>query len=297
MDWKSTSNNAYEVGVDYKITGNFETNAECTVEIIPYLRRNGDYERKQHKWNVYFMCDDMHVHTYNYTGSSGANALPNDYAVAGVESSGQLYMKKNVAYQWGKSYTVKLKTDGALHKIGVRMECYTEPRYCPSKNTSEYVTTTVQVAKQKVVAPKPTGVAATFNEDTRVLTYTWDDAACDYILLWRNWLDENGNTIKQGYIAPSGQNNKVYNKDKPITETLADNVAKVTYEMVNVSSTDDRATTGELSIDIPTGDKVYVNVPEIGWKKAIPYVKVGNEWKKATKTYVKVGNDWKRTIV
>lgn len=294
----NTSSSVYKCGLEVTILegSNTESNNKVKVRLIPKLKHTQGALRKQHRWHVYFQVDGGVPKTYSYTGV-GHNALPNDTAQSGVVSKGSLYMNAGQWYQWGAHYDVEVNNDGQKHSFKLYMTCEeTIPRHCPAQN--EWVTGTIQTVGYKVIPPTPAGVTCTYDENTRTLSYTWDDAACDYILLYRNLFDADGNIIpgKSSYVAPLGQNDKLYNRNKPFKEVIPEGTALVTYEMINVSSSGHKASSGHKELPIATDNKVLIKIGS-EWKKAVPWVKVGNEWKKATKTYVKVGNDWKRTIV
>lgn len=293
-----TSSSVYKCRLDVDVLDNSNTtsNGKVKVRLTPRLKHTQGAVRKQHRWHVYFKVDGVDVKTYSYTGSTLHNLLPNDTAQAEVVRWGELYMNAGQWYQWGSSFDYEVPNDGQAHSFKLYMACTeTIPRHCPAQG--EWVEVTLQTTGYKVIPPAPSGLKLTYNEDTRVLSYTWDDASCSYIKLWRNLFDSDGNIIpgKSGYVAPAGQGVKLYNVNKPFQEIVPEGTALVTYEMVNVSSSGHETSSGHQQLSITTDNKVLIKVGNT-WKKAVPWVKVGNTWKKATKTYIKVGNTWKRTI-
>lgn len=294
----NTSSSAYKCGLEIVIldNSNAASSDKVTVRLIPKLKHTQGILRKQHHWHIYFQVDGGTPKTYSYAGTKH-NALPNDTAQAGVVGAGELYMRAGRWYQWGNYYDVTVPNDGQKHSFKLYMCCAdTVPRHCPAQNA--WVTGTIQTVGYNIIPPEPKGIKCEYDENTRTLSYTWDDAACDYILLYRNLFDSDGNIIsgKSGYVAPLGQNDKLYNENKPFEEVIPEGVTLVTFEMINVSTSGHRASSGLQELSIDTDNKVLIKIGD-EWKKAIPWVKVNSEWKKATKTYVKVGNDWKRTIV
>lgn len=291
---KHTSNASYQMGilVDYKNCNTSHVNS--TVSVTPLLRRIGsNYTRSQHHWYVYYAKDTKLQEAHNFYG-----LLPNDTTQAGVNSAGHLDMQADVWYQWGPTRTYTVPNDGQTHNFGVRLECVgTVPRWCPEQNGAQYLYTSKTFPRYTDTPDPPKGVKADFNSDTRLLTYSWDAADCEWVQLKRHWIDANENVIKSGwFIGPSGTE-KLYNKDVTagaLTETIPTNVVKVTYEVVNYSKTKDASKS--VSGEVPTASRQYVWI-KVGdsWQKAIPWVKVNGVWKKATKAYVKVDNVWTPT--
>lgn len=292
-----TTSSNYKVRVGVEVTGNVATNKECTVKVVPYLQAQSQTVRMQHNWHIRFLMDGKVIATKSYTGT-GKNALPNDTAQKGVVSAGKLTMKKGVDYQWGDAYTFKnIKLDGKKHTFGVRLECIgTTPRYCPSQ--TGYVSMTVSFVTPTVTPTTPTNVQHSFNEATRTLTYSWDavdTTKCAYIQIERSWYDENLNLIgdKNGFVGTDG---KISNTAASYEEIIAEGVAQIQYKVYTVSTTNTSANSDLMVVDLPTNDKVWVQVNGT-WIKAIPWVKVDDKWKKANKSYVKTADGWKRTTM
>lgn len=295
----NTSSSVYKCGLDVTVLSNSNTtsNEYVTVRLTPKLKHTQGARRYQHRWHIYFKVDSNPAKTYSYTGTLH-NALPNSTSGTNVEGAGNMWMNAGQWYQWGDYYDVTVKNDGQKHIFRLYMNCEeTIPRYCPAEG--KWVEGSINTVGYKVTPPAPSGVNVTYDENTRTLSYTWDDAACSYILLYRNLFDSDGNIIpgKSSYVAPLGQNDKLYNSNKPFKEVVPEGTARVTYEMINVSASGHRTSSGHKEKSFATDNKVWINVPGVGWRKAIPWIKTPDGWKKATKTYVKVDNDWKRTIV
>lgn len=303
---EKTTSDYYEIIVKLDIQNNSSEYTHSLVTVTPYLRRvQTSATRYQHRWNVHFTVDYVYrpEASQYYTGT-GHNALPNDTAELGVVGNGELYMKVNQWYQWGDSHTWTIVNDGNRHYFGVRMECVdTNPKGCP-KNDYCYASVTLANYQQPTAddpAPAPIGLYTTFDPLTRELNYYWDDASCEYIKLRSNWYDINNNLIKEDWVAPM-----FFNYEKPIKETIPDNVAKVKYEVINVSSTGNTASsgakdatwynpnTGANSINLPSNNRIRVKVGN-EWKKAIPWVKTASGWKMVLHTYINDNGTWKRT--
>ena len=114
------------------------------------------------------------------------------------------------------------------------------------------------------------------------------------MLVWRSYYDSDNTLLKYGFLTYNNTTH-LYNKDKPIADSIPDEAVKVTYEVTNVSITGHSTRSGALSATIDAYTKVKIKINGV-WKKAIPWVKVNGVWKKCTKTYIKVGSSWKRTI-
>ena len=295
-----TTSPYYEMGFTISVTNDDSAHEYSTVVIQPYLRKIvSSVSRAQHIWNIHFAVDGVYENTKYYHGTNEQGVADNNYylpnSAAGNVSTGKLYMEVNVWYPWGYPYTTTLKNDGWEHSIGVYMHCEsTIPRYCPAYNTylwGHYVT-----SKYGVTPAAPSGLKADFNESTRKVTYSWDPADCQYIILYRKLYDTTNRLVQAGNIGIAGRDNdKLYNTDiGKLSETLSEDIAYVKYQMINYSSTGHSTKSAEhiLTLDLDSKVWVYVNG---GWKKAIPWVNTPDGWKKATKTYVRVGNDWKRT--
>ena len=291
--YKKTSSDAYEVGLLVSWKNKDVAHKTATVTITPLLRRNSDYKRYQHKWDVLFSKDGVWQHTDNYNSSAAGSSklLPNDTAATGVVSKGYLQMKKNVWYQWGSSYTMSIPNDGAKHKVGVYLRCLeTVPRYCPAKDT--YVEYSVNMPTYKITPPTPAGLTVTYNTADRKLTYKFsvaDSSTCSYRLLYRTLYNSEGKVVKHECFQLSP-------KDTNKTETIPSNVTHLQWQMVHVSPSGHTASLPIITVNLDTTSKVYIKVGSV-WKKAIPWVKVNGQWKKCKSVYVKVGTNRNKTKI
>lgn len=280
----------YYAGVTVSVSDNTANSKTAKITVTPYLKHTTAVTRYQHHWTVRYYQD------YNVVDTWSGN-LPNDTSQAGVVDAGHLKMVANQWYQWGPSKTFTVdKINAKTVKYTITLECTgTVPRNVLCGNGYYPPYQSVALVSYYIDPTDPKDVTASFNEDTRVLSYSWSPAACYYVQLYRNWYDEDGTPLKQGYINVAGRtNNKLYNGDLPIKETLSDEVAKVTYEVINVSISGHSKNSGGKKITIDSYSKVWIKVNG-AWKKAIPWVKVNGVWKKVTKTWVKVNGVWKRT--
>lgn len=317
-----TTSSTYKIGANITVKNNDSAHTECTVTIQPLLLNTQGVTRRQHNWHVHFALDAQWKYTRTY-GGTGAEALPNDTAASGVVSAGQLRMTKNTWYNWGSSWSIVVPNDGGTHYIGVRMECVgTVPRGCPATDYLyvAFVTGTYQapvtpepeplptpVTPTPVYPPAPSGLYTTFDPITRTLSYYWNDASCIAIKLWRNLLDVNQAALPgSGFISPNPSGN-IYNVDKPVTEVLPENVAYVTYQMTNYSSTGHTTASpgmtatwslpdsAQVLTQFPTGNRVWINVNN-NWKKAVVWINTNYgksgpaQWKMVQHVYVRKPN-------
>lgn len=287
----SNSSSSYFAGVSVSVSGNTSNSKTATFTVIPYLKRSAAVKRYQHTWKVRYYQDGVLKATETLN-------LPDNTSESGVTSRGYLNMVANKWYQWGPSKTFTVDKINAK-RVGftITLECVdtvpwndlTVVNYNPAHQYTDLVAYYIDPTY-------PTGLSASFDEDTRIISYTWATAHCDYVQLYRSLYDENDSLIKEGYVNVSGRtNNKLYNTDLPIKETLTEDVAKVIYKVYNVSVSGHYKWTLGLPVTIDTYSKVLIKVNG-NWKKAVPWVKINGVWKKVTKTYVKVGSNWKRTI-
>lgn len=289
---ENSSSPNYKVGIAAIIKDNATNKAQCEVTIIPCLQNKALTEtRFQHYWNVHISVDGVNVTT--------KMLLPDDNSAKGVVSAGRLSMTKGQWYQWGAAKTVTFKNDGNTHDIGVYLHCTeTMPRYSPALNTHTVWKFTPKICT--VTPSTPSGLKATFVEDTRTITYSWDKPTNTAKVFLDRWLyDVEGDVIGEGKTFELSGTAVSY------TETLAEGVAlakfRVTYRSTTYAanpSGSEKVSDFVSSPDLPTDCKVWIKLSDGKWVKAVPWVKLPDgTWKKATKTYTKVGDAWKRTIM
>lgn len=277
--------NAHQLGFTVELSNTGPEHEMCVAKITPYVRNIVyDEVRYRHTWVVYFAVDFKMIH-------ASKELLP-------YTTGTSVTMYKNVWTPWGTPYSVTIPNDGQPHYVGIRLECAnTTPWYGPLK---DYLYFEIQTNKYTVTPAVPKNTSTVFDENTRELTYHWDDADCKHVLLYRNWFDENDNVIKSGFFT-IGDRSELLNSDIHdglVTETIPENIVKITYEVINVSITDHTSTSGTLIADVPTDCKVWIKLPDGSWKKATPWIKLPDgSWKKVTKVYTKVDSVWKRTIM
>lgn len=294
--YKPTSTAGFEIGIAVELVNNSTIFPTATVTIIPCLRRVDKTEyRHQHIWNSHFSVD--HVHKISYLGKT----LPDNNTKPSVNGEGGITMERNVWYQWGPSYSFTMNNDGKLHYAGVYLHCESAiPRYCPDLSTYLECNFRLPLYRNEVIPSDPVDVRATFDEDTRVLRYTWNTVGVkNNVMLLRNFFDEEDTVVYSGYFpnpvkVGSTELSDAQMLEGLIVDTIPDDVAKITFEVINVSSTGKLASSGIITVNVPTNDKVWVKVNGV-WKKAVPWVKVNGVWKKVPKVYVRVNGVWKRT--
>ena len=283
-----TASDAYrcriKVGYDPTSTG-----VSQTVTLQLELCRTGAVKRWQHTWGIAYVVDGGNVHTF-------WGNLPDDNAEAGTVARGYLNMAAGRWYAWGPPVSVAVNNDGASHMFGLSFTCIASQPGEGAVNLwlsfPAYVAPAPPPSTPSAVIPQvPQNVSAVFDAKTRVLKYNIGvTQGASYFTLWSNWINNKGEATKSGWV-----HNHISYADVPnLTETLPDNIVKVTYEVKVYSVTGNEQTTGHLEVDIPSDPKVYVKING-EWKKAIPYVKVNGEWKKAV-SYVKINGEWKKTL-
>lgn len=298
-----TSSSYYKVGMDVSYTNNDTDHEYTDVTIQPYLiRLSSNEKRYQHVWTIHFAIDNVVAHTEYYTKSGGSmhDLLPNDNTYPGVVGAGHLNMKAGTKYKWGTAQTIQVPNDGATHTVGIRMKCTgTSPNYCPSE--TGWLTYTIPSKTYKVYNPKnPKNLKAEYNADTGKLIITWDPVEnSKYLRLYINrhttpYYSDDPNTLApSGYVTPDLDSTATYYE-----ELITDERVKfISCELVNYGANGARNPDMiTASCEIGRNNKVWIKTPS-GWKKAIPWVKVDGQWKKANKVYVKTANGWKRTIM
>lgn len=284
----ATSSTSYEVRLTVDYSDSTPTSASQTATLQMWIRHLGVYNRYRHTWGIDYIIDG---------GARGAQwyTLPDDSAAAGVVSAGKLTMADRQWYKWGPAHYVTVANDGGNHTFGCTFACVgTIPREGGVSGTiyfPKYTAPAPPPSTPTAIIPQtPQDVRTTFDEKARALKYyIGDTASANYFTLWRNWFNEEGNLVKEGYL-----HQHIVYSDIPLTETIPDNVVKVTYQVTAYSVTGNTATTGHMETLLPTDPKVCVKVNG-EWKKTIPYVKVNGEWKKAI-PHVKVNGEWKKTV-
>lgn len=297
--------------MEITLTNNDSSHSVSVVSIQPmlcYVGVDATKTRKQHRWSIFFAVDSYeNGGASHYHGPDMGAYLPNNTAGSTVEANGELIMQKGVWYKWGSPFKKTLTNDGTSHKFGCSMVCYdTQPRYCPplKNNAYDYIfTPSITLAKYippEDKPPVPEGVSASFDKTNRSLIYWWDDANCAYVKIYRSYYSANGAMLRNEEVLSLDTQTKFYNDDKNaerVKETVPDDVAKVTWRVVNYNNTG--AATSSASYTIATVSEAMVWVKANGtWRKAIPWVKVNGTWTKDNiKIWVKVNGTWKRTTV
>ena len=281
-----TSDPNYKLGLDITYEYNTVLNTHTRVTLIPYLKSTVGVTRKQHNWTIQYALDATEIDA-RFNGY-----LPDDTSAAGVNSAGKLYMEKNKWYQWGPARSVLVKNDGNKHSFGIYLLCHgTTPSYCPEAGRFFYGHT-IQLAKYTGPAPAINNLKVSFDETTRLLSYSWDATACDYITIWNNLydsLDETAKPVTTGWV--DGGKSKLNISDSPVTREIPDNIVKINYEVRTYFNNGlFHSTPGSLTV--PEGNRVYFKNGGV-WKKATPYIKTKDGWKKVTKVYVRTADGWK----
>lgn len=296
----------YEVGLCVTIENNDSNHEQSKVNVTPYLRNIGFKEdRYQHWWYVHYAVDGVpqnkeRVHQILPTNESG---------IKNIASNGHGYMTKGTWYQWGPTKTFYVDNDGnPKHTVGVYLNCTaTTPWHCPAlvNGVKQYVTYEFGTALHNphVDAPEPEGISAShFDQDSRRLCYHWKDVDYEYVAyVTVERIMYTGNTAyTRGnlYIGDTDKLNNSQVHSHLVNEIIPETVTRVEFRMCNVSVSGDTEYSNWVTLDTPANSKVWINVPKVGWKKTIPWVKDENgKWHKATKTYAKDNGTWKRTIM
>lgn len=258
-----------------------------TIAVHFQVKNTSGVKRMQHIWIYGYSLDGA-------TEQKGTIGMkPDDTAQAGVVSAGYLQMSKNTWYNWFTLY-ISVPNDGKIHTVRAWIECdETTPRDWQNRG-SNAISISFNTPTYAIIPSAPTGCSCTIDTDNMIAKFDWAEALCDHVLVWRNYYDSDNTLLKYGFITYNNTPN-LYNKDKPIPDSIPDEAVKVTYKVANVSTTGHSTKSDKLSATIDAYTKVKIKINGV-WKKAIPWVKVNGVWKKCTKTYIKVGSSWKRTI-
>ena len=258
-----------------------------TITLHFQVKNTNGVKRMQHTWIYGYSLDGA-------TEQEGTVGMkPDDTAQAGVVSAGYLQMSKNTWYNWVTLY-ISVPNDGRNHTVRAWIECDTTTPRDWQKRGSNAISISFNTPTYAIIPSKPTGCSCTIDTDNMIAKFNWDAADCDHVLVWRSYYDSDNILLKHGFLTYNNTQN-LYNKDKPISDSIPDEAVKVTYEVTNVSTTWHSTASGTLLATIDAYTKVKIKVNGV-WKKAIPWIKVNGVWKKCTKTYIKVGSSWKRTI-
>ena len=270
----------------YVAFDNDTSKAEQTIAMRLKFKTAKTQTRYRHKWVVKFYVDDVLKKTID-------KQLPDNNTKSGVESAGSFSMTKDTWWNWGAPYQITLPNDGKAHTFKITFTCETAP-------TSGTLSMSRTMPTYKITPAKPSPKAATFNETTRKIQYDWKTVGpCKFILIHRKMYDEAGNAVVNNWIkqGTSDSNYKFYNNERgtdAVREVVPEGVVRVEWYMRNYSASNHWVNGDVLTTNIDTYSKVWIKVGN-EWKKATPWVKVGNEWKKVSKTYIKVGSSWERT--
>ena len=268
-------------------TNGLSSSQNQTIAVHFQVTNTSGVKRMRHAWMYGYSLDGAKENT----GDVGMK--PDDTAQAGVVSAGHLQMAAGVWYNWFTLY-ISVPNNGKNHTVRAWIECKdSNPRDWQHRG-SNAITINFTTPTYAIIPSAPTGCSCTIDTDNMIAKFDWAEASCDHVLVWRNYYDSDNILLKYGYLTYGGITD-LYNKDKPIPDSIPDEAVRVTYEVTNVSTTGHSTNSGELSATIDAYTKVKIKVNGV-WKKAIPWVKVNGVWKKCTKTYIKVGSSWKRTI-
>jgi hypothetical protein len=295
---ESTPN--YEVGFTLTYANKSYDKEKTTVTIKPCLRNIKGVKRFRHYWNVQFALDGIPIKVYQ------DRVLPINNVGSNVVGAGNFYMNEDEWYYWGDSYTFEIPNDGAIHNIGLWMECLgTVPRYCPKR--AEHLWCSVQLPKYTpdTQAPEPKGLYALFDKDTRVIDYRWDTSAegldatkytWDYLTITRTMYKADDTVYGEENQSVSRDSRiKLKNVDiGSVVEIVPAEVVRIKWKVTNYSLSGSSAESDLQEITLDIDSKVWVKVNG-EWKKAIPWVKVDGVWKKAI-PWIKINGAWKRTI-
>jgi hypothetical protein len=300
-DYVAAQPNTYEVGLYVEFENKDAEHQYTTVKVTPCLRNIGFTEKRyRHWWNVHYITDG------NYQGSEYKLLPDGDSGITNVVNKGYGFMDQGIWYQWGPTKEYKHENDGkGNHSVGVYLHCTaTTPRYCPALVNGEqrYVTYTFSLPKYNphADAPTPSGVDCDFDKSTRTLYFKWNTAGCASVKVYIDMYRKDDSEYSQGYLKINGTENfkPEQGSDNSVYVKIPPEVASIKYRVYNVSTSGDTEGTDLITVYTPTNDKVWMNIPGVGWKKTIPWVKDENgKWHKATKTYVKDNGTWKRTIM
>ena len=268
-------------------TNGLSSSQNQTIALYFQVKNTSGVKRLQHPWIYGYSLDGAP----EQKGTIGMK--PDDTAQAGVVSAGYLQMSKNTWYNWFTLY-ISVPNNGKTHTVRAWIECDTTTPRDWQHRGSNAISISFNTPTYAIIPSAPTGCSCTIDTDNMIAKFDWNNADCDHVLVWRNYYDSDNVLLKSGFLTYNNTPN-LYNKDKPIPDSIPDEAVKVTYEVTNVSTTGHSTRSGELSATIDAYTKVKIKINGV-WKKAIPWVKVNGVWKKCTKTYIKVGSSWKRTI-
>lgn len=258
-----------------------------TVALYFQVKNTAGIKRIQHAWMYGYSLDGA-TETIGDVGTK-----PDDTAQVGVVSAGYLQMYKDTWYNWFTLY-ISVPNDGRKHTVRAWIECTdTAPRDWQNRG-SNAISISFTTPTCAVIPNAPTGCSCTIDTNNMIAKFSWSNASCSYIQIYRNYYDSDNKLLKSGYLSYNG-NTELYNDNRPIPDSIPDEAVRVTYVVTNVSITGHSTSSSNLSATIDAYTKVKIKINGI-WKKAIPWVKVNGVWKKCTKTYIKVGSSWKRTI-
>lgn len=268
-------------------TNSLSSAQKQTIALHFQVKNTSGVKRMLHTWIYGYKLDGA----TEQKGTVGTR--PNNDAQAGVESAGYLQMAADIWYNWFTLY-ISVPNDGKKHTVRAWIECdATTPRDWQHRG-SNAINFSFNTPTYAIIPKAPTGCSCTIDTDNMIAKFNWDSADCDHVLIYRNYYDSDNVLLKYGFLTYNNTS-YLYNKDKPISDSIPDEAVRVAYVVTNVSTTGHSAKSGELSATIDAYTKVKIKVNGV-WKKAIPWVKVNGVWKKCTKTYIKVGSSWKRTI-